>query len=300
MTTPSAAATPETTGRSLLMRDARKGPRRPPGKKNATKRTTCTSGTGHCMLCHPPATLESLAWLMRPPGGSPSDSQGDARREISAHPTTGSGFRQPSASTGCMPLRVSPFCVVPRPTASMLPAMRCHTAHMPNHGVSRCCSTSLVGSKKQTAASGIRKAPGSLSKGRRSGALGLAGRWNRTRMARERVACLLRIPETFHMPASSVHAESGPETSQSPARSILARRRLPRSLHQRIRTHAHGGLIVGLFVEQQDLSARFHITCGPRTQARFLLSCRRNGTKSQLCGGRHRTKIRCWSRLARQ
>lgn len=98
----------------------------------------------------------------------------------------------------------------------------------------------------------------------------------------------------------SVHAEPGPETSQSPARSILARRRLPRSLHQRIRTHAHGGLIVGLFVEQQDLSARFHITCGSRTQARFLLSCRRNGTKSQLCGGRHRTKIRCWSRLARQ
>lgn len=31
-------------------------------------------------------------------------------------------------------------------------------------------------------------------------------------MARERVACLLRILETFHMPASSVHAESGPET----------------------------------------------------------------------------------------
>lgn len=41
------------------------------------------------MLCHPPATLESLAWLMRPAGGSPSDSQGDARREISAYPTTG-------------------------------------------------------------------------------------------------------------------------------------------------------------------------------------------------------------------
>lgn len=67
----SAAATPETTGRSLLMRDARKGPRRPPGKKNATKRTTCTSGTGHCMLCHPPATLESLAWPMRPPRWQP-------------------------------------------------------------------------------------------------------------------------------------------------------------------------------------------------------------------------------------
>lgn len=102
-------------------------------------------------------------------------------------------------------------------------------------------------------------------------------------MARERVACLLRIPETFHMPASSVHAESGPETQpvalESPARSILARGRLPRSLHQRIRTHAHGGLIVGLFVEQQDLSARFHITCGPRTQARFLLSCPVVGTE---------------------
>lgn len=167
-------------------------------------------GTVCCVTLQQPSSL--LLGRCAPPGGSPSDSQGDARREISAHPTTGSGFRQPSASMGCMTLRVSPFCVVPRPTVSMLPAMQCHTAHMPNHGVSRCCSTSLVGSKKQTAASGIRKAPGSLSKGRRSGALGLAGRWNRTRMARERVACLLRIPETFHMPASSVHAESGPET----------------------------------------------------------------------------------------
>lgn len=96
-------------------------------------------------------------------------------------------------------------------------------------------------------------------------------------MARERVACLLRIPETFHMPASSVHAESGPETSQSPARSILARRRLPRSLHQRIRTHAHGGLIVGLFVEQQDLSARFHIMWPPNASAVSpVLSSERN------------------------
>lgn len=116
------------------MRDARKGPR----EEECNHMDTCTSGTGHCMLCHPPATLESLCLADAPPRWQPfrfarRRRPKPFRREISAHPTTGSGFRQPSASTGCMTLRVSPFCVAPRATIS--PAMRYHTAHMPNHAV---------------------------------------------------------------------------------------------------------------------------------------------------------------------
>lgn len=108
-----------------------------------------------------------------PPGGSPSDSQG-ARRARDLGPSH--NWERISATKRFHRLhdtvRVSPFCVVPRATVSMLPAMRCHIVHKPNHGVA---AHRLSGAKKQTAASGIRKAPCSLAKGRRSGALGLAG-----------------------------------------------------------------------------------------------------------------------------
>lgn len=121
------------------------------------------------------------------------------RREISAHPTTGSGFRQPSAAGH----RVSPFCVVPRATVSCPPCDATLLAHMPNHGVA--AARRLSGAKASSAASGIRKAPCSLSKGPpewSSGAGRRAGGTGHGWPGSGSLVCLLRIPETFHMPAS--------------------------------------------------------------------------------------------------
>lgn len=211
-----------------------------------------------------------------------------------------------SATKRC---RTPSFSVLRRTQSyRILPAMRCHIACA--HAQSRrCSSTSLVGRKSKQR--GKRNPEGAVLAVQGAAGVELwgwpASRWNRTRMARERVACLFVEDSRDISHASLPPCMRSPDRrhSQSPARSILARGRLPRSPHRRIRIHAHHGLMVGLFVEQQVLLRVSTSQVAPRTQARFLLSCpvlscRRNGTKSQPCGGRHRTKIRCWSRLARQ